>query len=234
MQLPLYSFKKPANRPFIYASFVSTLDGKIIVKEPGYWPIGTANDYEFFTHLRAHADVIVDGKNTALMFGHKTIETIQSDFFKQIRKNLGKESPVEYVVVTSKPNASLLAQFDRGYKPYIATLHSSQHSGYDRSKIIAISGQTHINLSKLMSEFEKRNWHYVFVDGGPTLILALLAENLLDELFITLAPKIFGSKQGKTMTLAEGQLFPPEDIKKFKLISSEVVGDEVFLRYQIQ
>jgi len=35
-----------------------------------------------------------------------------------------------------------------------------------------------------------------------------------------------------TLTLAEGYLFPPSKIKKFKLISVKKLGDEVFLRYR--
>lgn len=226
-----FKFNKPSHRPFIYASFVSTIDGKVIVKAPGYWPIGSKNDYAFFTYLRAHADVIVDGKNTALMFGKKTIETITSQTFKQQRKALGKEKDAEYVVVTSKPDNELLSSFDGAYKPHIATTEQSSIE-YDQSRIIRIEGEGHGNLTSLMSEFEQRGWKYVYIDGGPTLIAQLLAQDLLDELFITLAPKIVGSKEGTTMTMVEGTLFSAENIKQFNLISAETVGDEVFLRYR--
>ena len=232
MELKKFEFNKPANRPFIFASFVSTLDGKIIVKAPGYWPIGSSHDYAFFTHLRAHVDVIVDGKNTAYMFGKKTIETITSTSFKEQRKQLGKEKDAEYVVVTSKPDRELLSSFDGAYKPYIATTEQSSIE-YVQSRIIRIEGEGYVKLTSLMSEFAQRAWEYIYIDGGPTLIAELLDQNLLDELFVTIAPKIFGSETGKTMTLAEGKLFEPDKIKQFKLISSEVIGDEVFVRYRI-
>lgn len=234
MYLKPYLFKKPAHRPFIYASFVSTLDGKIIVKKPGYWPIGTVNDYTHFTHLRAHADVIIDGKNTALMFGQKTIETIQSDLFATARKELGKTEKAEYIVVTGRPDDELLNYFDGEYKPYLATNQASSTIQYDKDRIISIDSSNHVDLVLLMQEIETRGWKNVYIDGGPTLIAQLLQKELLDELFITISPKIFGSKEGVTLTMVEGQLFSPEKIKQFKLISTEVDGDEVFLRYKIK
>lgn len=230
MKLKKYKFKKSVDRPFIFSSFVSTIDGKIIVKAPGYWPIGSKNDYAFFTHLRAHADVIADGKNTAMMFGKKTIETITSLSFKEQRKALGKKQDAEYVVVTSKPDDELLSMLSGEYTPYIAT-SSALNFTYNQSRIIKIEGDGQVNLSSLMHSFTQKGWEYVYIDGGPTLISALLEQNLLDELFVTIAPKIVGTEDGKTMTLAEGKLFPSENIKQFKLLSSEVVGDEVFLRY---
>ena len=229
MELKEFKFNKPANRPFIFSSFVSTLDGKIIVKKPGYWPIGSKNDYQFFTHLRAHADAIVDARNTAMMFGKKTIETIQSQSFNEIRSQLGKTKETEYIVITSRPDQELLSLFTE-YKPYIAT--TAPVSSYDQSRILHLTGEKHIDLQAFFELCEEKGWHSVFIDGGPTLIAQLLQEQLIDELFITIAPKIVGSEQGITLTLAEGLLFDPKEVKRFSLVSSEQVGDEVFLRYK--
>jgi len=35
MQLKPFVFEKPEDRPFLYTSFASTIDGKIIVKDEG-------------------------------------------------------------------------------------------------------------------------------------------------------------------------------------------------------
>ena len=84
------------NRPYFFTDFVSTVDGKVKVQNPNYWPIGSKTDFETFTFLRAHADVIIDGKNSALAFGNRTIETINSNSFLQIRKQLGKKNKILY------------------------------------------------------------------------------------------------------------------------------------------
>lgn len=86
------------------------------------------------------------------------------------------------------------------------------------------------DLKKLVSDIYQKGYRKVLVEGGPTLLASFLKEDLLDEIFLTIAPKIFGSSKD-TLTLVESYLFPPSKIKKFKLISVKKIKDEVFLRY---
>lgn len=89
------------------------------------------------------------------------------------------------------------------------------------------------DLRQLSKDLYKKNYKNVLVEGGPTLLGSFLKEGLIDEIFITIAPKIFGSSQNSTKTLVEGILLPPEKIKKLKLISVKKLGSEVFLRYKV-
>ena len=88
------------------------------------------------------------------------------------------------------------------------------------------------NLKKLVSDLYQKGYRNILVEGGPTLLASFLKEDLIDEIFLTISPKIFGSEKDTTLTLVEGYLFPPKKIKKFKLISVKKLGDEVFLRYR--
>lgn len=91
----------------------------------------------------------------------------------------------------------------------------------------------HISPKKLAADFYKKGYRNVLVEGGPTLLGSFLKENLIDEVFLTIAPKIFGSKNDATLTLVEGIFFPPEKIKKLHLLSIKQVKSELFLRYRI-
>ncbi len=71
------------------------------------------------------------------------------------------------------------------------------------------------------------------MEGGPILLGSFLAENLLDEIFLTVAPKIFGNEPGKTLTLVESRLFPADEIRNLNLISVKQIEEELFLRYRI-
>ncbi|PIZ64896.1 hypothetical protein COY14_03650 [Candidatus Roizmanbacteria bacterium CG_4_10_14_0_2_um_filter_36_9] len=219
MQLKPFVFEKPEDRPFLYTSFASTIDGKIIVKDEGYWPIGSKVDYEYFTHLRAHADAIVDAKNTALQFGKYTIKTIHDDTFQTYRRELGKQGLPEYIVLTSNSDEALeeaLAN-DHGFVPTIITPKA---------------GQSRVSVVNLIDYLNEKGYRNVFIDGGPTLIAQLIQEKVLDEVHLTIAPKIFGSRPGMTLTMCEGILFSPSNIPKFKLKSVHQEGNEVMLRYQ--
>jgi riboflavin biosynthesis pyrimidine reductase len=69
----------------------------------------------------------------------------------------------------------------------------------------------------------------LLVEGGGELNAELLRLDLVDELFLTIAPKI---KLGRdTPTYAGGEPLPREDMRRFRLIEEHRLGDEVFLRY---
>ena len=66
-------------------------------------------------------------------------------------------------------------------------------------------------------------------EGGPTLNRALIGANLVDELFLTIAPVLVGMQD------TEGPGSPPEQpLRSLRLISSRVAADEMFLRYAVE
>lgn len=184
----VFPFKK--DRPFFYTNFVTTLDGKVAVKREGYWPIGSQADYDVLVELRAYADCLIHGGNLAREFGEITLKNLNKDTFKALRKKLGK-------------NLDL---------PYIVGSH---------------------DLKELARDLYKKGYKNILVEGGPTLLGSFLKENLIDEIFLTIAPKIFGSQNLTTLNLVEGYLFPPDKIKKLKLLSVKKIKDELFLRYRV-
>ncbi len=209
---PNLSFTKPHNRPFFYTSFVTTIDGKVYVKKDGYWPIGSKNDFEVFTLLRAHSDVIIDGKNTALQFGKKTIETITSTHFMSLRTRLKKKEDPRYIILTHRPDEGLRKAMENpyGFSPQILSM----------------------NIPELVMYLQKENLEYIFIDGGPHLLASLLKHGLIDEVFLTIAPKIFGNEKDLTLTMVEGLLLD-QNKTKLELVSLSKVENEVFLRYRI-
>ena len=168
---------------------MQTLDGKVAVKEPGYWPIGSKTDYEVLVELRAYADCLIHGKNLYNEFGSITKKSLQKLTFKALRKKLGK-NPI---------------------LPYIMAAH---------------------DLKELVHKLHREGYKHVLVEGGPTLLGSFLKENLIDEVFLTIAPKIYGTENLATKNLVEGILFPPREIKKLKLLSVKKIKDELFLRYR--
>lgn len=190
MFYPKLIFPIKKDRPLFYTNFVQTIDGKVAVKREGYWPIGSKIDHQVLVELRASADCLIHGRNLYNEFGHITRQSLQEDKFKALRKKLGKNPDL----------------------PYIVGSH---------------------NLKKLTLDLYNRGYKDVLVEGGPTLLGSFLKENLIDEIFLTIAPKIYGTQNLTTLNLVEGILFPPHDIKKLKLLSVKKIKDELFLRYSL-
>lgn len=192
-------------RPFFYTNFVTTLDGKVQVEKEGYWPIGSKEDYEILTELRAYADCLIHGANLGREFGKVTIKSINKSVFKQMRRVLGKSANLPYYIITTKP-----------WKLEGANVFLLENG----------------SLKKLVNHLKEQGYTNVLVEGGPKLLGSFLKENLIDEVFLTISPKIYGTNES-TKNLVEGQLFPPNQIKHLKLISVKRIKDELFLRYRL-
>ncbi|MFN3962547.1 MAG: dihydrofolate reductase family protein, partial [Fimbriimonadaceae bacterium] len=68
------------------------------------------------------------------------------------------------------------------------------------------------------------------VEGGSEINAEFLRRDLVDELFLTLAPKI---RLGRDLpTYAGGDPLPPGHLMNFDLLSCQPIENEVFLRYR--
>lgn len=203
---------KRVDRPFFYTSFAQTLDGKVYINKQGYWPIASKTDYDTFTYLRSLADAIIDGKNTAIRFAKYTIDTIHSEEFKKLREINGKTATPEYIVITKHPDEQLSKVLENPYQ-YKTTIFQK-------------------GMAELVTYLKEKNAEHVFVDGGPHVIASLLRAKLLDEFFITITPRIFGNADNMAITMVEGLLLEPNEVK-MELLSTEKVENELYLRYKV-
>ena len=70
----------------------------------------------------------------------------------------------------------------------------------------------------------------LLIEGGSELNAALLALDLVDELFWTVAPNV---KLGRGVpTYADGEPLPRGSLLSFEIVSVHQVVDELYLRYR--
>jgi riboflavin biosynthesis pyrimidine reductase len=71
-------------------------------------------------------------------------------------------------------------------------------------------------------------------EAGPTLFGEFLADGLMDELFLTVAPQIAGRVAGRPRPgLVANVEFSPATAPWWKLLSTKSAADYLFLRYQL-
>ena len=70
----------------------------------------------------------------------------------------------------------------------------------------------------------------VVCEGGGILVADLFAARAVDELYLTVVPRILGGAAAPTLVAGAG--FDPDEIADAKLVSLERVGDELYLRYE--
>lgn len=229
--------KGSLRKPFVYSNFVSTIDGKVQVLNnwESYWPIGSKNDHNVLTELRALSDVLIHGSGLAKL--SPLVTKVQNPTLVRIRKALKKNETLPYVVLSNHPDKNLISHLQnyQGGKAHLITNKSTSlpESSEQFVNVVRV-GKDKIVLKELITFLTKRlKARRILMEGGPTLFGSFLEEGLIDELFLTLSPKIFGNEEGKTLTLVEKRLFKSENIKNLRIVSSKQQGSELFLRYRI-
>jgi riboflavin biosynthesis pyrimidine reductase len=78
---------------------------------------------------------------------------------------------------------------------------------------------------------EESGGKLLLTEGGPTLLGRFLRDRALDELFLTLSPRIAGrSEEERRVSLVEGTAFDPADAPKQRLLAVKSADDYLFLR----
>jgi dihydrofolate reductase len=96
----------------------------------------------------------------------------------------------------------------------VMSSHAADYNKYEIAGRIEFSAES---PSELVTRFEGEGFKIMTVVGGPGIATCFLKNNLVDELWLTIEPKIFGS--GKNLVREE--FFDVE----LKLISVEQVND---------
>jgi riboflavin biosynthesis pyrimidine reductase len=239
------------NRPYVIGNFVSTLDGVVSLNIPGQAGGGPVSGFNPHDHLvmgllRALADAVIVGAGTlrAVSPHHRwTAEYINpelSDVYRQLRASLEKSGPPLNVVVTARGEIDLdLSLFQSGDVPalIVTTTQGAErlrtHSISAAVQIAAMQDAGPLSAQAIVRAVCNRSQcNIILVEGGPQVLGDFLAEGLLDELFLTLAPQIAGrdttvSRPG----LVTGKLFAPEHPLWGTLVSIKRGGSHLFLRY---
>lgn len=231
------TFPTLPNRPFFYTNFVETVDGKIQVLQntQKYWPIGSKLDHDTLIELRTYADALVHGKNTA--YGHRTLDSLGREEFREQRKRLGKSEYLPYIVVSGHPDESLIPNLTATdqQKPMLITIEETNVFP-TLEKIVDVEriGKNKVDIAGLSSLLASKGYKHVLVEGGAHLLGEFLKNKLIDEMFVTIAPKIFGNGKSLTLTMVEGFLLEPNEVPQLDILSVKQVENELYLRYKVK
>jgi riboflavin-specific deaminase-like protein len=219
--------RAPEERPYLAVNMVSTLDGKATIdwRTKG---ISSDLDRELFHHLRTQADAIMVGAGTvrAERYGRMT----KSEELRAKRTSEGLEPEPLAVIVSGRldlpADLPLLQEADQ--RVVIATgsdavLQATKAPiAYERT-----GDDLPVLMGRLRSEHGVRS---VLCEGGPTLNSHLLAAGLVDELFLTLSPKLSGGAAALTIVAGRDLVEPAE----MELVSVAAGDGELFTRWRVR
>ena len=215
----------PPDRPYLGINMVSSLDGKATLD----WRTkGLSSDIDrrLFHHLRTQADAVMVGAGTAReeRYGRMT----KNDELRQKRVNEGLVPDALAVVVSGRldlpPDLPLLNDPDQ--RVVIATASENELPEVQAHIEYARVGD---DLPRLMAYLhEEHGVRSVLCEGGPTLNSHLFAADLVDELFLTLTPKLLGGAAALTIVAGRELVEPLEP----NLVSVAETDGELYTRWR--
>lgn len=98
-------------------------------------------------------------------------------------------------------------------------------------KRVAVLDSDRIGAAQLMGRLREEGLDRVLVEGGPSLAGQLVKEGQVDELFLTVSPKLFGRTGGD----GRKSLIDGVDLagRALELLSGRRDGSHLFLRYAL-
>jgi riboflavin-specific deaminase-like protein len=218
--------------PFVFVNMAMTADGKIATANRAAHSFGSRRDREHLYELRATAD--------AVMCGARTVEMSQSILGtggEKFRKQRLKRGLTEYnlrVIVSGSGSVDLAAEiFKRRFSPIIV-LTTKRTPAKKLAQLrqladeVKIFGGREINFPIALAWLQtKWNVKRLLCEGGGELNDALFRAGLVDEVHLTVCPKIFGGRTAPT--IADGRGFERlKDSEGFQIQSISRFRGELF------
>jgi riboflavin-specific deaminase-like protein len=214
-------------RPYLVVNMVSSLDGKATIE----WRtrgLSTELDRQLFHHLRTQADAILVGAGTVRVERYGRM--MKTDELRAKRVSEGLAPDPLAVIVSGRLDlpADLPLLTEPEQKVVIATASDATLEGLGPQVEYARVGD---DLPLLMARLrEDHGVRSILCEGGPTLNSHLLAADLVDELFLTLNPKLAGGAAALTI-VAGRELVEPAELA---LVSVAEGDGDLFTRWRVQ
>jgi riboflavin-specific deaminase-like protein len=219
----------PPTRPYVVVNFVATADGKATF-EGRSGKLGGKADSALFHRLRTKADAVLVGSGTLRAERYGRI--IRDPELRAVREAEGLASdPLACVVSRSLSLPLDIPLFQDPEQRTIVFTSSDERlegagPGVSVERLRAEELTMTSALEILADRYAVRS---VLCEGGPTVFGALLGEELVDELFLSLAPRIAGG--GEAPTIVEGM--PLAELLELELVWVLEAEGELFIRYRI-
>jgi riboflavin biosynthesis pyrimidine reductase len=213
----------PQDRPRVAMNFVATVDGRATI-EGRSGPIGSATDSEMLAGLRTRFDAVLIGAGT--MRAERYGRLVPNQGERERREGLGLPHDPLMVIFSGRLDLPWDAPlFTAGGGMVLVFSASDSEPPETATPLQIVRHPGRVDLEEALRHL--RHEHGVralLCEGGPRLHAELQAADLVDELFLTTAPKLTGAGP----SIVEGEL-PGVALLKMAWLLEE--GGELFARY---
>ena len=225
-------------RPFVFINVATTVDGKLAPENRKFVPFGSKRDLELLYELRARAD--------AVLMGARTVDSAPGHYgpgpakYRRLRIKRGLPEYNLRVIVSGRGTLSPKSDIFRYRFSPIIVLTSARASVRNLRELrsvaddVEIFGDDEMNFKAAFAWLQKK-WKVknILCEGGGELNTALIRQNLVDEIYVTLCPLIFGGRHAPTMADGIGAKSVAE-ATRLRIKSMKRIGQELFMVYRVR
>lgn len=217
-------------RPYLTVVLAMSADGKIADAQRSPARFGSKKDKSHLETQIAQADAVLFGAGTLRTYG--TTLRVHNPLLLQKRQQQGK--PAQPIHIVCSRSADLDPHFFFFQQPVPRWLLTSLEGALlwqHRPEFERVLIQNHATIwAETLQLLSAEGIQQLVVMGGGNLVAALLNEDWIDEFWLTVCPLLLGGASSPTPVAGTG--FPEALAPKLRLLSAEVVNQEVFLHYR--
>jgi 2,5-diamino-6-hydroxy-4-(5-phosphoribosylamino)pyrimidine 1'-reductase len=220
--------------PHVTVNMAISLDGRISTRRREQITLGSRHDRHLMDVLRSRADAVIVGAGTVRHDGYPVL--VRDRAVRRRRTARGLPPHPVNVVLSRRLDVPLTRSiFTRGdTRRIVYTTPAAPEGRVKRfarvAEVVVLRGKS-ISPTTVLHDLHRRGMKRVLLEGGGELHFAFAKERVVDEVYVTLTPRLIG---GDAPSLLDGKGFLKADHVKLKLVSSRRIGDELFLRYRVK
>lgn len=225
-------FKMKRARPFIAINVAMTADGKIAPANRKFVPFTTPRDHELMLELRSQHDAVMSGART-IDLGPVTLPVGGAKYLRKRRARGLADAHIRVLVSGSGSIDPKSKIFESHFGPII--IFTTEKAGQKRLKTLSkLADALHVSPGKNLDfaaacQWLRREWKVktLLCEGGGAVNGGLFEAQLVDRIYLTIAPSILGGRNAPTP--ADGRGFPElSHAARFGAKSIRRVGDELY------
>nr|WP_303716255.1 2,5-diamino-6-(ribosylamino)-4(3H)-pyrimidinone 5'-phosphate reductase [Methanoculleus marisnigri] len=223
-------------RPFVFVNIAMSADGKISTRERRQMRISGNEDYSRVDRIKAESDAIMVGIGTVLADNPSL--TVKSPKLRAGRRAAGEDENPIRVVVDSRGRIPLDADIlQKGSGKRVVAVSREALPGtvetLRQHATVVLAGDETVDLGILLEELYRQGVRRLMVEGGGTLIWALFAQGLVDELQTFVGNIVIGGKDAPTP--ADGTGFLREaDFARLRIIEAVRLDEGLLIRWSVE
>lgn len=219
------------------AILAMTADGKITDYHNSAARFGSSHDKVHLEKQVSLVDGVMFGANTLRAYG-ATLPVTNPALLEERKKRSQSPQPVQIVVSKSGNLNSEWRFFQQPIPRWLLTVSNGAKKWQNMPEFERIllaqsveSKDISVDWISTFTQLQQLGMHKLAILGGGELIASLIAKDLIDELWLTVCPIIFGGQTASTPVGGRG--FLQSEGKKLSLIEVKQIKSELFLHYQI-